>query len=63
VGIQLILVALVIAFPNQVTMFLDKQRNIDLDKVKIELQEGEAPSQKSSDDAENDIMKSFGGKK
>ncbi|HUQ27061.1 MAG TPA: TRAP transporter large permease subunit [Usitatibacter sp.] len=63
VGIQLILVALVIAFPKQVTMFLDKQRDIDLDKVKIELQEGEPPSQKSADDAESDIMKSFGGKK
>jgi len=63
VGIQLVLVALVIAFPRQVTMFLDKQDKVDLDKVKIELQEGEPPSQKSSDDAENDIMKSFGGSK
>ena len=63
VGIQLILVALVIAFPKQVTMFLDKQDKVDLDKVKIELQEGEAPSQKAADDAENDIMKSFGGGK
>ncbi len=62
VGIQLILVALVVAFPNQVTMFLDKQRDIDLDKVKIELQ-GEPATQKSVEDAEDDIMKSFGGKK
>ena len=30
--------ALVIAFPKQVTMFLDKPLNVDLDKVKIELQ-------------------------
>jgi TRAP-type mannitol/chloroaromatic compound transport system permease large subunit len=62
VGIQLILVALVIAFPNQVTMFLDKQRNIDLDKVKIELQADEPPKP-GSEPAEDDIMKSFGGKK
>ena len=61
VGIQLILVALVIAFPKQVTMFLDKQRDIDLDKVKIELQENADPS-KSTDEA-GDIMKSFGGGK
>jgi hypothetical protein len=59
VGLQLILVALVIAFPKQVTMFLDKPLDVDLDKVKIELQE--APRQ--SPDAEDDIMKSFGGKK
>jgi TRAP-type mannitol/chloroaromatic compound transport system permease large subunit len=59
VGIQLILVALVIAFPHQVTMFLDKQRDIDLDKVKIELRE-ELP--RAGDDPAADIMKSFGGK-
>ena len=54
--LQLILVALVVAFPKQVTMLLDKQRDIDLDKVKIELQAPEA----DKNDAE-DIMKSFGG--
>ena len=37
VAMQLMLVVLVIAFPAQVTMFLDKPQNIDLDKVKIEL--------------------------
>ncbi|HEX4333398.1 MAG TPA: TRAP transporter large permease subunit [Usitatibacter sp.] len=37
VVMQLMLVGLVIAFPQQVTMFLDKQQKIDLDKVKIEL--------------------------
>jgi tripartite ATP-independent transporter DctM subunit len=62
VGIQLILVALVVAFPNQVTMFLDKQRDIDLDKVKIELQPDE-PAKPGNEPAEDDIMKSFGGKK
>jgi TRAP-type mannitol/chloroaromatic compound transport system permease large subunit len=35
--LQLVLVALVIAFPKQVTMFLDAPIAYDLDKVKIEL--------------------------
>ena len=59
VFLQLILVALVIAFPKQVTMFLDKPLDVDLDKVKIELQQ-EAPRPATEDD---DIMKSFGTKK
>ncbi len=33
---QLVLVAIVIFFPQTVTMFLDKELNIDIDKVKIE---------------------------
>jgi TRAP-type mannitol/chloroaromatic compound transport system permease large subunit len=37
VGLQLVLVALVIAFPKQVTMFLDQPGSIDLDKVRIEI--------------------------
>ena len=62
VGLQLILVALVIAFPKQVTMFLDKPQVIDLDKVKIELQTDTDP-QKSSEDTEAEIQKSLGGGK
>jgi tripartite ATP-independent transporter DctM subunit len=45
--LQLLLVTLVIGFPRQVTMFLDEQRHVDLDKVKIELPTmdyGEQPS-------------------
>ena len=49
VVLQLVLVALVIAFPKQVTMFLDKPLNVDLDKVKIELQ-SDIPSTKAEDD-------------
>ncbi|MCC6193798.1 MAG: TRAP transporter large permease subunit, partial [Burkholderiales bacterium] len=54
VGLQLILVALVIAFPKQVTMFLDKPVTVDLDKVQIEVpQIGEgdpsAPAAKTGD--------------
>ncbi len=45
VFLQLILVALVIAFPKQVTMFLDKAITYDLDKVKIEM-----PAQESAGD-------------
>lgn len=59
--LQLVLVALVIAFPKQVTMFLDKPLNVDLDKVKIELQ-SDTPT-KSMEDADAEIQKSFGGGK
>jgi tripartite ATP-independent transporter DctM subunit len=41
VGLQILMVGLVIAFPDQITYFLDKEQVIDLDKVKIEL---EAPT-------------------
>ena len=58
--LQLILVTLVIAFPKQVTMLLDKPRDIDYDKVKIELQQELDPSRGTEAD---DIMKSFGGRK
>jgi TRAP-type mannitol/chloroaromatic compound transport system permease large subunit len=50
--LQLILVALVIAFPKQVTMLLDKAADYDLDKVKIEM-----PVQESPD--EDDPMKAM----
>ncbi|MDQ3027733.1 MAG: TRAP transporter large permease subunit, partial [Pseudomonadota bacterium] len=63
VGLQLILVALVIAFPKQVTMFLDKPLDVDLDKVRIELQQEAVDPTRPAEDAEGDIMKSFGGKK
>jgi tripartite ATP-independent transporter DctM subunit len=43
--LQLILVALVIAFPKQVTMFLDKPVAYDLDKVKIEMPTQESPTE------------------
>ena len=46
VAMQLLLVALVIAFPQQVTMFLDKPVAVDLDKIKIDLPDstyGEQP--------------------
>ena len=48
VGLQLILVALVIAFPAQVTMFLDKPLNVDLEKVKIDVQ-SDQPEDKPED--------------
>jgi TRAP-type mannitol/chloroaromatic compound transport system permease large subunit len=56
VVLQLVLVALVVAFPKQVTMFLDKPLDVDLDKVRIEVQAPEAGK-----DEAGDIMKSFGG--
>jgi tripartite ATP-independent transporter DctM subunit len=63
VGLQMILVALVIAFPKQVTMFLDAPIDVDLDKVKIELQQEPEGEKLKPSDEEADIMKSFGGKK
>ena len=45
VFLQLILVGLVVAFPNQVTMFLDKAQKYDLDKVKIEMPVQESPGE------------------
>jgi len=45
VFLQLILVALVVAFPHQVTMFLDKPEKYDLDKIKIEMPTQESPGE------------------
>jgi tripartite ATP-independent transporter DctM subunit len=59
--LQLVLVALVVAFPKQVTMLLDKPLNIDYDKVKIEIPADTDPA-KSAEDADADIQKAFGGK-
>ena len=52
--LQLVLVALVIAFPKQVTMLLDKAPDYDLDKVKIEM-----PTQESA--PEEDLTKGLPG--
>ena len=69
--LQLIMVALVVAMPKMVTIFLDKDLNIDLDKVKIELPtdagSGDAAkdqeqAQKDQDSAASDIQKALGGK-
>jgi TRAP-type mannitol/chloroaromatic compound transport system permease large subunit len=43
IGLQLIMVVLVIAFPSTVTSLLDKPLNVDLDKIKIEIPEIELP--------------------
>jgi hypothetical protein len=48
---QLILVAVVIFMPQAVTVFLDKEKAVDLDKVQIEMpveQETSEPSIQSS---------------
>jgi TRAP-type mannitol/chloroaromatic compound transport system permease large subunit len=61
VFLQLILVALVVAFPKQVTMFLDAPLNTDLDKVRIELQQEAPEGAGKAQENQDDIMKSFGG--
>jgi TRAP-type mannitol/chloroaromatic compound transport system permease large subunit len=43
VGLQLVMVALVIAFPLTVTWILQGPSNVDLDKVKIEIPQVEPP--------------------
>ena len=52
VAMQLVLVAIVIAFPQTVTAFLDKEQAVDLDKATRELQEmgGSRDSGRSMDD-------------
>ncbi len=46
---QLVLVGVVIFWPGSVTMFLDKAQNIDLDKVKIEMEAPE-PNERDKED-------------
>jgi tripartite ATP-independent transporter DctM subunit len=53
VFMQLILVAIVIFFPQTVTVFLDKEKKVDLDKVKIEIQEN------TGNDKEIDVNELF----
>ncbi len=71
--LQMVMVAMVVAMPKMVTVFLDKDLNVDLDKVKIELPSDNAPgsgdaakdevdAQKSQDDATSDLQKALGGK-
>ena len=43
IGLQMIMVLLVIAFPSVVTGLLDKPLNVDLDKVKIEVPQIDLP--------------------
>ncbi len=59
-ALQLVLVALVIAFPRQVTMFLDKPERIDLDKVRIEIpaEEDARPEGSSAEE----LQRALGGK-
>ena len=60
--IQLILVGIVIFFPQTVTIFLDKEKVLDLDKANIQLQQmgkGAAPPGASSGTEADDRMKSL----
>ena len=70
VGLQMILVVLVIAFPKQVTMFLDEPVKLDLDKIQIQLEGDVADpnsvkvpgSEDKKDEGGNtDLMKALGG--
>ncbi len=71
--LQLVMVAVVIAIPASVTVFLDKEQKIDLDKIKIEIPvdpsqqstgnaaQDAANAQKAQDQATEDIQKALGG--
>ncbi len=50
---QVILVAIVIFFPQTVTVFLDKEVAVDVDKVKLEMPADMQPAQDSPVDMEN----------
>jgi hypothetical protein len=43
IGLQIIMVVIVIAFPYSVTALLDAPSNVDLSKVKIEVPQIELP--------------------
>lgn len=49
---QLVLVAIVIFVPQTVTVFLDKEEKIDIDKVQIEMPAEEAPAEAAKPEAE-----------
>ena len=61
--LQLILVAILIFWPGMVTMWLDKQVEVDLDKIKIEVQVDEADRQGDDPADEDDPLKRFGQEK
>ncbi|HEV7915642.1 MAG TPA: TRAP transporter large permease subunit, partial [Albitalea sp.] len=55
--LQLMLVVIVIFFPQTVTVFLDKEVKIDLDKVKIEAPSGSYGDSKGKDVDLNELFK------
>ena len=55
VVLQLILVAILIFWPGMVTMWLDKEINVDLDKIKIEVQSDDATASDPSKAFESQI--------
>ena len=69
---QLIMVAMVVLMPKMVTVFLDADIKVDLDKVRIELPSDSDPgsgdaakdadeAQKAQEQAFGDLQKSMGG--
>jgi len=57
VGLQLLLVGIVIFFPQTVTVFLDKQVVVDVDKVKLEM-----PAEQAEPDSSVNMEDPFGEK-
>ena len=53
--LQILLVVIVILFPQTVTVFLDKEVKVDVDKVKIEMPDGD--TYRSKDENLDDLFK------
>jgi len=69
VFLQLCLVAILIFWPGMVTSWLDKEKKVDLESIKIELpmgdeagsrNKGDDNDDKSEDEKDNDLSKLFG---
>ena len=61
VFLQLMLVAIVIFFPQTVTVFLDKPIQVDLSTIRIEIPENDVqqPDAQGEQDTVNDLMRSL----
>jgi hypothetical protein len=59
VALQLLLVAIVIVFPQTVTVFLDKPVQVDLSTIRIEIPENDLQQNdaQSEQDTVNDLMR------
>ncbi len=60
--LQLILVVIVIFVPQTVTMFLDKEQKVDIDKVQIEMQVEDPAATQSADDQQKRMDDLFSDK-
>ena len=60
--LQIVMVGLLIAFPQMSLVYKSDQPTIDVDKVKIEIPAEEMPKGETQDSQQDDLMKQLGGK-